>query len=83
MKYRKRPVEIEAIRYTGSNTVEISQFMGLPLDSTRIVPFAKRLIIKTLEGDMTAIPGDYIIKGVEGEFYQCKPFIFTQTYEAV
>ena len=76
MKYRKKPVVIEAIRFIGSNYEEIREFIGqntLWSDSSIVIP--------TLEGDMVAQKGDYIIKGVQGEFYPCKPDIFAETYE--
>lgn len=80
MKYRKKPVVIEAIQFTGTlgNLVELAAFMN---DETYIND--GKLEIDTLEGTMTASPGDYIIKGVRGEFYPCKPDIFEQTYEKV
>ena len=80
-KYRKKPVEIEAVKWTGSNFAEIRRFMG---DST--IAFNEQTLqisIKTLEGVITASPHDYIIKGVHGEFYPCKPDIFEETYEEV
>ena len=80
-KYRKKPVEIEAVKWTGSNFAEIRRFMG---DST--IAFNEQTLkisIKTLEGVITASPCDYIIKGVHGEFYPCKPDIFEKTYELV
>lgn len=78
MKYRKKPVVIEAVRFIGSNYKEIREFIGenaLCSDLSIVIP--------TLEGDMVAQKGDYIIKGVQGEFYPCKPDIFEQTYEEV
>lgn len=77
--YRKKPVVIEAIRFTGRNDEEIEQFVG----ASGYDPPADRptFVIHTLEGDMTAEVGDWIIKGVEGEFYPCKPNVFEQTYE--
>lgn len=78
MKYRKLPVEIEAIEWKGHNTVEMSQFMGREVS---VAPFVNKLMIPTLEGEMTASVGDFIIKGVQGEFYPCKPDIFAETYE--
>ena len=78
MRYRKKPVVVEAIQYNGKNKVEIQLFMNMYLDQT-----SKGLKIPTLEGDMFASVGDYIIKGVQGEFYPCKPDIFEQTYELV
>lgn len=75
-KYRKKPVVVEAIQYNGENKVEIQLFMGRYLDET-----VKGLKIPTLEGVHLASVGDYIIKGVKGEFYPCKPDIFAMTYE--
>ena len=85
MKYRKKPVEIEAVQYTGNNENEIMDFAG---DArVRCVPMSMTLrpaiTIDTLEGVMTASEGDFIIRGVKGELYPCKPDIFAATYEAV
>lgn len=80
-KYRKKPVEIEAVRWRGSNFAEIKRFMG-----DTVIAFNEqslKISIKTLEGVITASPRDYIIKGVAGEFYPCKPKIFEETYEEV
>ncbi len=78
-KYRKKPVVIEAIQWTGLNDEEMIEFINN--DEWSISdPF---IIIKTLEGDMKASEGDWIIKGVNGEFYPCKPDIFEKTYEEV
>lgn len=74
-KYRKKPVVVEAIQWTGDNTSEIMKWVG---DRAY---FRDTLYIKTLEGDHIASVGDYIIKGIEGEFYPCKPDIFKKTYE--
>lgn len=86
MKYRKKPVIIEAIQFedTSDRIIEIHEFMGG--DTIRVNyedkdnPYLK---IETLEGTMKASVGDYIIKGVNGEFYPCKPDIFEKTYERV
>lgn len=79
MKYRKKPVIIEAIQFNGNNIDELRTFVGshLVLNNSDI------LSIKTLEGDMLVRRDDYIIKGVNGEFYPCKPDIFEKTYEEV
>lgn len=98
MKYRKRPVEVEVflLKDLSYKTVtEALNFMGQPVSIPR-TPSINRfddfmtfvwkkngLTIHTLEGDMLAREGDYIIKGVQGEFYPCKPDIFEQTYEPV
>lgn len=80
-KYVKKPVVIEAIQYTGDNYLEICDFCDKILPSLP-KPNAD-IIIETLEGNHNAIAGDYIIKGVKGEFYPCKPDIFEMTYEGV
>jgi len=82
MKYRKKPIVIDAIQWHGnkSDLLRFSCELGhLPM----YVDFNKDLIIHTLEGDMKANVGDWIIKGVNGEFYPCKPDIFEKTYEEV
>jgi hypothetical protein len=79
--YRKKPVVIQAVQWTGENNVEILQFC-----STCYITSSgktKDLVITTLEGDMSASTGDYIIKGVKGEFYPCREDIFDLTYETV
>ena len=90
MLYRKVPVTVEAVRYDGINKDAIEKFMGKSLKSdtndcayratTAVAPIRK-LIIPTLEGDIFASPGDFIIKGVKGEFYPIKAEIFLETYE--
>jgi len=80
-KFKKRPVVIEAVRWTGENHHEVLNFCkDCYFTSYGVV---KDLYIDTLEGDMLANEGDYIIKGVAGEFYACKPEIFALTYENV
>lgn len=86
MKYRKKPVIIEAIQFEDNSDriIEIHEFMGG--DTIRVNYEDKNnpyLKIETLEGIMKASVGDYIIKGVNGEFYPCKPDIFEKTYERV
>lgn len=84
MKYRKKPVIIEAIQFEDNRIIEIHEFMGG--DTIRVNYEDKNnpyLKIETLEGIMKASVGDYIIKGVNGEFYPCKPDIFEKTYERV
>lgn len=81
-KYVKKPVEIEAIQFNGWNFGEINDWM---CDINGIYPsyYKESMVISTLEGDMTANVGDYIIKGISGEFYPCKPNIFDATYQLV
>jgi len=79
MKYRKKPVVIEAERFTGNNWEAMGEFVGGKASIAK--EYRKDiLLIETLEGTMRADAGDWIIKGVKGEFYPCKPDIFEQTY---
>ena len=78
MKYRKKPVVIEAVQWTGENLKEVLDFMKWRNASHDDVG---GLVIHTLEGTHSARVGDWIIKGVQGEFYPCKPDIFEQTYD--
>lgn len=81
MKYRKKPVEIEAMQLTEDNTTEVLTFCN----AKDIVASNDdgTISIRTLEGTMTASIGDYIIRGVKGEYYPCKPDIFEATYDPV
>jgi hypothetical protein len=83
-QYRKKPVVIEAIQLEDLEVytlMSIQHLVGLGKDIFEVK--GDGLIIKTLEGDMKASIGDWIIKGVQGEFYPCKPDIFEKTYELV
>ena len=96
-KYIKKPVQIEAIKWTGYNKIALLDFFVTGNIVSENVKFsvpsyeqdrfneppndAYVVIIPTLEGDMKAIKGDYIIKGIKGEFYPCKPDIFQLTYQ--
>lgn len=101
-KYRKKPVVIEAVRWTGDNLIEVQAFISntpkeellkrtLNVSSVEFYNWnvyeihvgLNGLTINTLEGEMKASIGDYIIKGVNGEFYPCKPDIFEKTYDEV
>ena len=85
-QYRKKPVTIEAVQFDGLNPAEIKDFVGehceVEIYDNEVTPPVARVIIHTLEGDMEVSKGDYVIKGVKGEFYPCKPDIFEQTYES-
>ncbi len=106
MKYRKRPVTIEALQWSGEDHIpsinEMKTFLGgssqdftednkYTIDEPTFKMYLYRgseyegcgLVIKTLEGEMHVSKGDYVIKGVEGEYYPCKPDIFEKTYEKV
>lgn len=80
-KFSKRPVVIEAVRYTGDNINEVWDLFGAGVIYGPAEDDASAYI-ETLEGRMEAKPGDWIIKGVQGELYPCKPDIFAATYEA-
>ena len=78
-RYKTKPCEIEAIQYTGNNIIELLDWgKGKLLWNDE-----DDLFIDTLEGRMKANINDYIIKGLRGEFYPCKPDIFSETYEEV
>ncbi len=90
MKFRKKPVVIEAVQWTGCNLREVIGFTGRHESARDWTWFGfeevvakSGLKIFTLEGPLKASVGDWIIKGVKGEFYPCKPDIFEATYERV
>lgn len=89
MLYRKKPVVIEAIQFTGTNGWVLKQWSNGAIYASPVLepaednPTGEYVQIKTLEGVMTGIVGDYIIKGVKGEFYPIKAEIFLETYERV
>ena len=78
MKYRAKPVIIEAIQWNGKNGNEIKEFAH---DSVEIGNYS--ILIDTLEGMVVAQIGDYIIRGIKGEFYPCKADIFNEKYEEI
>lgn len=89
-KYRKKPVEIEAMAWPGKEGTPFDDWLTAPDHGTVSIDHAAvddewddlaPLLIRTLEGVMTAQPGDYVIRGVQGELYPCKPDIFEATYE--
>lgn len=80
MKYRKKPVVIDAVKVkNGFKDLAIWCNGQIAMDGRKVYG----IVIPTLEGNMTARIGDWIIKGVEGEFYPCKPEIFEKTYEPI
>lgn len=88
--YRKKPVDVQAIKWTGNNLREIIDFTGLHPSAEKwtweeydSIVKEEGLKIFTLEGPMMASIGDMIIRGVKGEFYPCKPDIFEQTYSLI
>ena len=82
-KFRKKPVVIEAIQLKWENWPQICEFMDVPVNGVGSMGDHPKIAmtIFTLEGDIKASEGDWIIKGVNGEFYPCKPDIFEKTYE--
>lgn len=78
MRFRKKPIEIEAVQWTGDNLDEIARFIGYTPSL-----WGDWIAIKTLECVIFAEPGDFIIRGIKGEYYPCKPDIFEATYEVV
>jgi hypothetical protein len=83
-KFRKRPVVIEAVQWTGPDVcVEVFDFLGWTHSANEGDCPEEEILIPTLEGVMTASRGDWVIKGIQGEFYPCKPDIFEKTYEPV
>lgn len=90
MKYRKKPAVIEAVQWDGDNLAEVIQFTGLhpsaqkwTWEEYKQVVASEGLKVFTLNGPVMVCVGEYIIRGVQGEFYPCKPDIFEQTYEPV
>jgi len=81
MKYRKKPIIINAIQWRGDNLEDITKFD--PFFEGIKEPINMQIIIQTLEGVMKADIGDYIIRGIKDELYPCKPDIFESTYEKI
>jgi hypothetical protein len=81
VKYRKKPVVIDAVQWTGANVDEVLGFILTKGEARRGLTDQNVILIDTLEGTMRADKGDWIIRGVKGEFYPCKPDIFAATYE--
>ena len=82
-KYRKLPVEIEAIQYRWNNRTDVLNFINKGKKIDISFGLDEFVMIETLEGTMKASIDDYIIKGIKGEYYPCKPDIFEATYEKV
>lgn len=82
-KFRKKPVEIEAVQFlaTKESFDEIQKMEGLRWRPGQMG--SETFIVETLEGEHIASKGDWIIKGIAGEFYPCKPDIFAATYDSV
>ena len=85
-KFRKKPVVIEAVQWTGDgfDSRPLPEWLVHAIGELIVQPKgADELTVRTLEGDHTARPGDWIMRGVKGELYPCKPDIFALTYEPV
>lgn len=85
-KYRKKPIIVEAIQFTRQNQTKCKQFTQGKLRDIKIPRCVNGVmtgIVDTLEGQYRATENDYIIKGIKGEFYPCKPDIFHKTYEKI
>jgi hypothetical protein len=80
-KFVKKPLKIEAVQYDGNNFDELQDFCGEDILGAMV--YFKPIRIRTLEGEHIASVGDWIIRGVKGEHYPCKPDIFEQTYSEV
>jgi len=83
VKFRKKPVVIEAVQYLPGKQQDFPEWWIRASAEGRMFMDGDRFVIKTIEGDMTANPGDWIIIGVENELYPCKNGIFVRTYECV
>lgn len=81
MLYRKRPVVIEAMQYTPETWKQVGEFIGS--DGWDFGETPGTIAIRTLEGIIIASLYDWVIKGIKGEFYPCKPDVFEKTYEKV
>lgn len=80
MKFRKKPVVIDAVQWTGNNRQDLIDFIPEDMILTPI-GVGEPFDVGTLEGKHIASVGDFIIRGVKGEYYPCKPDIFAATYE--
>ncbi len=87
-QFRKKPVVIEAVQFDGSaeNREIVLNFTGFCAKNAKTIYWREedqggQIVIRTLEGDLIAVLGDWIIRGVKGEVYPCKPDIFAATYE--
>jgi len=88
MEYRKKPIVIEAVLWDGSTVSEVTEWISKSIETPSgeagySVRVGNEIHITTLEGLMIASAGDYIIRGIKGEIYPCKPDIFELTYEKV
>lgn len=82
-KFKKKPVVIEAVNWDGKKLESVPVWLADAFKDEKLIRLGDTVNITTLEGTMTASPGDWIIQGVNGEIYPCKPDIFEKTYEPV
>ncbi|PNY87124.1 hypothetical protein [Staphylococcus agnetis] len=83
IKARKKPIEVECVQFTDIESAEyIEEWSGAQV-VYHVSKYRKILVVKTLEGEMNATINDYIVKGVNGEFYPVKPDVFHKTYEVL
>lgn len=84
-KYRKKPLIIKAVQFCNDSLENMEALQDLGLDPVRISYKDREPVLKieTLEGEMTASIGDWIIRGINGEFYPCKDDVFQKTYEPI
>lgn len=82
-KYRKKPIDVDAIQWTGENIDEMCLFLGSNNLTIERSPTKNHLSFWTSQGMALAKKGDYIIKEIDGEFYPCKKDIFAKTYEKI
>jgi hypothetical protein len=89
-KYQKKPIVVEAVQWTGYNLEEVKEFAKYVVYEiydagwkAGVCPPSTKITLQTLEGVMTVQQNDYIIKGINGEFYPCKPDIFEKTYDEI
>lgn len=86
-KFRKKPVVIEAVQFVGTieSRTNVLDFTGLNAENAKTIYWRDanggEIVIRTLEGDLIASEGDWIIRGIKGEVYPCEPDIFAATYE--
>ena len=82
MRYRKKPIEVEAVRFVDGEIDELSDWVKTALENGALAwDIDSQLYVMTLEGEICVADGDYIIRGVKGEVYPCKPDIFMKTYD--
>ena len=83
LSYIKRPVVVQAIKYDGTNEKEVMAFLGPDYVANSVATRDGAIFVQTLEGVVIASVGDFLIRGIKGEHYPCKPDIFQATYDLV